>query len=46
MNKKKKEIAKAMSEIIGHVLEALGKAYGCYIEIKSELNITPIRKKK
>lgn len=41
LEKKKKEIAEAMVEIIAHVSESLGKAYGCYIETKTDITITP-----
>ena len=42
---KKKQIAEAMWEIIGHVSEALGKAYGCFISINSEITIKPLKRK-
>ncbi len=42
----KRRITKSMTMIMGEVCEAVGVAYGVYIESKTEINIIPIGEKK
>jgi len=44
--KKKKEITEYLTHQIDISSEILGRAYGCFVDCKVELNIIPIEDKK
>lgn len=43
---KKQKILKEFGYLIGIISEGLGSQYKCFIEIKGDVTITPLKKKK